>query len=269
MRGLLIGVPVICTMAFAAGPGSAMPVTAGTAPFEVDWSCSSAICATSNQPPPAGVTLTGVAAFSNPVFTTEGSGLVDLSISVTISNTTALGSLSTADWQSIRLTSWGFDTVPDATAVTTSGASVFQSVTLDKTFPGFMKVDVCVIGGQDCSGGANGGLAPLGSGASQPGSDTFTMNLTGFPAGTTSVDFGTETVGATELFDVKYQTGLGNGGSFEFQNQPCITGSTGCGDQPPPTDAPEPTSLVILGSGLVLLGWFTHRRIAFGGSTIA
>src|SRR6516165_1736810 len=138
MRGLFIGVPLICAMAFAAGPVPAMPVTAGTSPFEVDWSCSSAICATSNQTPPAGVTLTGVAAFSNPVFTTEGSGLVDLSISVTISNTTAQGSLSTADWQSIPLTSWGFDTVPDATAVTTSGASVFQSVALDTTFPGFM-----------------------------------------------------------------------------------------------------------------------------------
>ena len=268
MRGLFIGVPLICTMAFAAGPCSAMPVTAGTAPFEVDWSCSSAICSTSNQTPPAGVTLTGVAAFSNPVFTTEGSGLVDVSISVTISNTTAQGSLSTADWQSIRLTSWGFDTDPDATGVTTSGAAVFQSATLNTNFPSFMQVDVCVIGGQNCSGGANGGLAPLGSGASQTGSDTFTLNLTGFAAGTTSVDFGTEVVGGTELFDVKYQTGLGNGGSFEFQNQPCITGSTGCGDQPP-TNTPEPTSLLILGSGLVLLGWFTHRRIAFGSSTIA
>src|SRR5215469_13108000 len=107
MHRLSTAVPLICAIAFAAGPVLAMPVTSGTSPFEVDWSCSSAICATSNQTPPAGVTLTGVAAFSNPVFTTEGGGLVDLSISVTISNTTAQGSLSAADWKSIRLTSWG------------------------------------------------------------------------------------------------------------------------------------------------------------------
>src|SRR6516164_3349793 len=174
MRRLFIGLPLMGAMAFGGGSAWAMPVTTGTAPFEVDWSCSSTLCATNNQTPPAGVTLTGIAAFSNPVFTTEGSGLVDLSIDVTISNTTAQGSLSTADWQSIRLTSWGFDTDPDATGVTTSGAAVFQSATLNTNFPSFMQVDVCVIGGQNCSGGANGGLAPLGSGAQQPGSDTFT-----------------------------------------------------------------------------------------------
>jgi hypothetical protein len=255
-------------MAFGGGSAWAMPVTTGTAPFEVDWSCSSTLCATNNQTPPAGVTLTGIAAFSNPVFTTEGSGLVDLSIDVTISNTTAQGSLSTADWQSIRLTSWGFDTDPDAGGGSTSGALVFQNVLLNKTFPGgFMQVDVCLVGGTNCSGGSNGGLAPVGSGASQPSSDAFILNLTGFPTGTTSVDFGTEVAGATELFDVKYQTGLGNGGSFEFQNQPCVTGSSGCGD--PPTNAPEPTSMTLLGSGLVLLGWFARRRIALGGTAAA
>src|SRR5215472_12290337 len=137
MRRLFIGLPLMGAMTFAGGSASAMPVTTGTAPFEVDWSCSSVICATNNATPPAGVTLTGVAAFSNPKFTTEAGGLVDLSIDVTISNTTAKGSLSTSDWQSIRLTSWGFDTVPDAGGASTSGAAVFTSVALDKTFPGF------------------------------------------------------------------------------------------------------------------------------------
>jgi hypothetical protein len=240
-----------------------MPVTASTAPFEVDWGCSATNCnSPPNTIPPAGVTLTAVATFSNPVYTTEGSGLVDLSINVGITNTTAQGSLSTADWQSIRLTSWGFDTVPDATAVTTSGATTFTSASLNSVLPGFMHVDVCLVSGSNCSGGANDGLAPLGSGAALPGSDSFTMNFTGLPMGTASVDFGTEVVGGTEEFDVKYQTGLANGGSFEFQNQPCTTGTTGCGDQPP-TDVPEPTSLAVLGAGLVLLGWFA-RRCGYG-----
>jgi hypothetical protein len=38
------------------------------------------------------------------------------------------------------------------------------------------------------------------------------------------VDFGTEVVGARNS-----HSGLGNGGNFEFQNRPCVTGSTGCG----------------------------------------
>ena len=256
MRRLFLGLPLIGAMTFAGGSASAMPVTAGTAPFEVDWSCSSNLCSSApGTIPPSGVTLTGSAVFSNPVFTTEAGGAVDLSINVSITNTTQQGSLSTADWQSIRLTSWAFDTLPDATGASTTGATVFQNVALNKNFPGYMQVDVCLIGGQNCDGGANGGLAPLGSGAVQPGSDAFTLNLTGFLAGTTTVDFGTEVPGGTELFDVKFQT---NFGSFEFQNQPACMGSC-------TSDVPEPTSLALLGSALIMLGVGYRRHGPFGG----
>jgi len=78
------------------------------------------------------------------------------------------------------------------------------------------------------------------------------------------VDFGTEVVGVRNS-----HSGLGNGGSFEFQNRPCVAGSTSCdrGDQPP--TVAEPTSLALLGTGIVPLAWFNRRNFAFGGSATA
>jgi len=74
-----------------------------------------------------------------------------------------------------------------------------------------------------------------------------------------NVNFGTEVAGARNSY-----RGQDNGGSFEFQNGPFVTGSTGCGrgDQPP--TVLEPGSLALLGTGLVLLAWFICRNFAFG-----
>jgi hypothetical protein len=80
-------------------------------------------CATNNQTPPVGVTLTGVAAFSSPVFTTEGSGLVDLSLGVTISNTTVQDSRTTTWTSGPRLSAHGTPTA----AWVTGGVFEFQN----------------------------------------------------------------------------------------------------------------------------------------------
>ena len=231
------------------GPASAMLVSAGAPSFEVDWSCNSNICNSPTNTIPSS-TLSSVATFSN--FSFNGAGTA-LSFHIAIQNNTPQGSFSATDWASVRLVSFGFDTLPDATSVSETGASVFTGIALETNFPGFQKVDVCAFSGQNCSGGANDGLHPVGSGAT-PTDDAFTMTLSGLPAGTTSVDLGTEFAGGTELFDVRFQTNLG---SFEFQNSACTRGTLGCG----PTDTPEPGTLALLGTFLAVLGLaFTWRR---------
>jgi len=52
-----------------------------TQPCEADWSCLAGICATNNQNPQVGATLTGDAAFSNSVFTPEGKAVWSISAS--------------------------------------------------------------------------------------------------------------------------------------------------------------------------------------------
>lgn len=58
-------------------------------------------------------------------------------------------------------------------------------------------------------------------------------------------------------------------GVSSSRTDPCVAGSTSCdrGDQPP--TVAEPTSLALLGTGLVLLAWFNRRNFAFGGSATA
>ena len=252
MRRLFKGILLAAGLAVSGiSPASAMLVSAGDPSFTVNWSCSAISCdSPPNTIPGAGITLQGTASLSNFAFSNNGT---TFTYNVSVENDTPQGSLSTANWQSVRLTSFGYDTLPAPTGGSQTGAAVFTGVGLDTTLPGFMKVDVCSFAGNNCSGGSNNGLRPAGSGAT-PTDDAFVMTLTGLPTGTTSFDFGTSVAGGTEELDVKFQTGFG---SFEFQNSPC-TGN--CGDQPP--DVPEPASLALLGGALMLFGlfgWFSRR----------
>jgi hypothetical protein len=182
-------------------------------------------------------TLEATAVFSNFNFAANGTVTFD----VDIANTTDQGSLSLSDWQSVRLTAFGFDTDPNASGV--SDTSGVYDTTLFANLSGGFFVDVCAFSGPICSGGGLGGSGLFPVGADTPSSDSFVMTLN-FPAGTTSFDLG---IGATEELAIKFQTDFG---SFEFSGPPGTT------------PVPEPASLALLGSALLGFGILRRRKRA-------
>lgn len=154
--------------------------------------------------------------------TVSGFSSTSLTVAITLNNTSGLSSN--------RLTSFGFGINPNATGVSFNDADDAGMVgaTLDN-IPSLATIEVCAFGGQNCSGGSNGGI--LGG-----ASDAFSVILTGNWGTSVNVD----------PIGFKYQTGLG---SFEFT-------TTG----PGPGPIPEPMSLALLGMGVASLGLVARRR---------
>ncbi len=125
------------------------------------------------------------------------------------------------------MSSLGFDTTPDLTGASASG--IFNFAVLGSSYPnGFGSIEACFNDAQPntCNGGGGGGVTT--------GTGTFNIVLD-FTGPITQFSF--------DKFGVRYQsitgTTLGNSG-------------TGVGTvTTDPTPAPEPTTMVLLGTGLI------------------
>lgn len=165
--------------------------------------------------------------------TAFGSNWVNLQ--VTLTNTTG----SEGSGLESRVSALGFDVGPKLENAYVSG--LFNTAVLNKSFPNQVGgLDACFKaggGGNNCSGGGNGGVESFETGI-------FNIALT-FSNPISKLDF--------DRFAVRYQS---------ISGSRLGTSGTGLGSIGDPTAVPEPTSMLLLGSGLVALATRFRRRLA-------
>jgi hypothetical protein len=159
-------------------------------------------------------------------FTIDAFTSTALDITITITNDT-IGSFQAV------ITSFGFGVDPNATASLLNPGTVFDGVSAGmgppQNFPGgFKQIDVCAFSDGCAGGNINNGLQSGGN------SDTLQLRLSG--------NFGTDPTTAMLLkFPIQFQT---EDGSVQFAGT---------------TTVPVPSTLLLLGAGLLGLHWVQRR----------
>lgn len=159
-----------------------------------------------------------------------------ITFNITLENTT--GSLGSG--LGSRVSGLGFDTTPNLTGASSTG--LFNLAALGGSYPNqFGNIETCFKDGgapNGCQGGGNGGVT-------NPNSGVFTVVLN-FNGPITQFTF--------DKFGVRYQ-------SIDGSNLGVSGTGTGSIQDPPPPTVPEPTSMVLLGTGLIgLVGRKLRQR---------
>lgn len=220
----LLPIAAMASLAFGAAPAHADAITLSSADigktFSLNYNGFS-----------SGTTVAGLTAATS--FTLASIVGATYSFSYAVANTTS-------DPLTSRVSSFGFNTNPDITAASTTGA--FNYTTLNSTYPnGIGTIDVCFkdAGTGSCAGGGGGGVA-----------DGVTGN------GSFSLSFA-QPVSSVTLSDffVRYQSITGAGRITSASGSGTLTGSTSGG-----TQVPEPGMVGLLAGGLFAAALLRRRR---------
>lgn len=181
---------------------------------------------------------------SKATFTLTGLTANSYTFSYSLSNTTS-GSLSS------RVSGFGFNTDPDISSATSTGA--FSYTTLNGSYPNAIgAIDVCFKDAKtgSCAGGGSGGVA-----TGSTGTGSFTLNFSQPLTSLTLSDF-----------YVRYQSITGAGNVTSASGSGTLTGTSGgvtsTSTSSGGTAVPEPGMLVLFGFGLAGVGLARRRRAA-------
>lgn len=193
-------------------------------PTKIRWAAAAAVMVLCGQAHGAAVTFDSLSDSETLLFSTVQDGAtLNVTVKFTLSSWTAtsatfamvLTNNSFGPGQN-RFTAFGITAVsPTLTGASTSANSGWGA-TIDTNLPSFQNIDLCIWGGNNCSGGANGGLG-------ENEISNFNLTLT-TGAGN---NFMTSGITFTSPYGSKFQSVGTRGQSYEFEG--CIQGTSGCG----------------------------------------